>query len=316
MRRWWVSPPPAVGLEIAVGRVTALAVSARRDGPVVAAHASEPLPEGALAPGLTAENLADPAAVGAAVRRVLGAVGRPRRVALVIPDAAAKVSLVRFAKVPARRDDLEALIRHQVRKAVPFPIETAQVGFCRGATTEAGHEFVVAVARREIVEAYEGVCRRAGADPGLVDLASFDLANVVILGDRRTGGAPAGDWLLVHLTPRSSTLLIVRGEALIFYRHRSLADGEPLVDLVHQTAMYYEDRLNGAGFARVVLAASGEVVAREVAGARQTLEERLAAPVEVIDPGRAAPLTDRIAASPDLLAALAPPLGAVLREAA
>jgi type IV pilus assembly protein PilM len=316
MRRWWVSPPPAAGLEIAAGRVTALAVSARRDGPVVAAHATEPLPEGAVTPGLTAENLADPAAVGDAVRRALGAVGRPRRVALVVPDAVAKVSIVRFEKVPARREDLEALIRHQVRKAVPFPIETAQVAFCPGVASEAGHEFVVAVARREVVEAYEGVCRRAGADPGLVDLASFGLANVVILGDRRAGGAPAGDWLLVHLTPQASTLLIVRGEALIFYRHRSVADGEPLVDLVHQTAMYYEDRLNGAGFARVVLAASGEVVAREAAGARRTLEERLAAPVEVLDPVRAASLTDRIVASPDLLAALAPPLGAVLREAA
>ncbi len=66
----------------------------------------------------------------------------------------------------------------------------------------------------------------------------------------------------------------------------------------------------------MVLAAGGEIAAREAAGARRTLEERLAAPVAVLDPARAAALTDRIAASPELLAALAPPLGAVLREAA
>ena len=50
---------------------------------------------------------------------------------------------------------------------------------------------------------------------------------------------------------------------MIFFRNRAAdADGS-LADLVHQSAMYYEDRLEGAGFARVVLAgsASGEAEA-------------------------------------------------------
>ena len=38
------------------------------------------------------------------------------------------------------------------------------------------------------------------------------------------------------------------GEHLVFFRNRA-ADGEAgLADMVHQTAMYYEDRLSGAGF--------------------------------------------------------------------
>ena len=60
--------------------------------------------------------------MAAAVQRVLGAVGVSRgRVALVVPDGAAKVSLVRFEKVPAKAEDLAQLVRWQVRKSVPFP---------------------------------------------------------------------------------------------------------------------------------------------------------------------------------------------------
>ena len=62
--------------------------------------------------------------------------------------------------------------------------------------------------------------------------------------------------------------------ALIFYRHRGADGTESLTDLVHQTAMYYEDRLNGTGFRRVLVAGAtqgpdgpaGAVQRRGVAG--------------------------------------------------
>ena len=57
---------------------------------------------------------------------------RPRRVALVLPDTVAKVSLMRFEKVPAKAQDLDQLIRWQVRKAAPFQIEDAQVAWVPG----------------------------------------------------------------------------------------------------------------------------------------------------------------------------------------
>ena len=60
---------------------------------------------------------------------MLERVGRPRRIGLIVPDPIAKVSLVRFEKVPARAQDLDQLIRWQVRKAAPFAIEDAQVSY-------------------------------------------------------------------------------------------------------------------------------------------------------------------------------------------
>ena len=92
---------------------------------------------------------------------------------------------------------------------------------------------------------------------------------------------------------------ILRGPHLIFFRNRAAETDGTLADLVHQTAMYYEDRLQGGGFARVLLAgaaAAASASPREVDQVRRSLEERLATPVDTVDPRAAATLADRIAA--------------------
>jgi hypothetical protein len=72
--------------------------------------------------------------------------------------------------------------------------------------------------------------------------------------------------------------------------------------------MYYQDRLAGQGFARVLL---GGINADSELG--QSLQERLGTPVEAIDPTAAAPLSDRIAATIDVMDVLSPLTGVLLR---
>lgn len=315
MKSFLAALPPAVAVDIAPGRVAAASLTTRGGRTVVAAHALEPLADGAVVPALNATNIADRQVVAEAVQRAFDRLGaRPRRVGLVIPDSAAKVSLIRFDQVPARAHDLEQLVRWQVRKSAPFRIEDAQVSFTPGAAVAGGgREFIVALSRRDIVEEYESVCALAGAHAGLVDLAAFNIINAML------AGAPAvpGDTLLVHVTAASTTLAIIRGADLIFYRNRSAEEEGGLADLVHQTAMYYEDRLSGAGFARAVLAgAATSLGAIENDQLRRSLEDRLGTRVEPVDPRSAAALTDRIAAAPGLLDTLAPLVGLLVREKA
>jgi type IV pilus assembly protein PilM len=306
---------PPVAIDIGPGRVAAAALTDRGGKSTVAGYAIEPLPDGVVVPALNAVNISDRALVSAAVKRVFERLGtRPRRVGLIIPDSAAKVSLIRFEQVPARAQDLEQLVRWQVRKTAPFRIEDAQVAFTPGVTVSGGgREFIVALSRRDIIEEYESVCAAAGAQAGLVDLATFNIINATLAA----GGASAGDTLLVHVTSSYTTLAIVRGNDLIFYRNRSAEEEGSLADLVHQTAMYYEDRLSGRGFARVVLAGAGaNLGAAENEHFRRSLEDRLHTRVEPVDPRGAAGLTDRITASPGLLDTLAPLVGLLVRERA
>jgi type IV pilus assembly protein PilM len=307
-----VSPPPSIGVEIASDRVTGVSVSGSPSAWTVAAHATERLPAGAVTPALNAVNIHDERAVTAAIRSVFERLdAKPRRVAVVMPDTSAKVSLLRFEKVPAAAD-LDQLIRWQVRKAAPFKPEEAQISWVPAAALpDGGREFLVTLARRDIVESYERVCAQAGAHAGLIDLASLNLINAALASG---GQAAPGDWLVVNVAQDYATLAIVRGPDMIFFLTRQLEAEGDLADLVHQTSMYHEDRLSGGRFARVVL--SGASARGDDAGERlrRGLEERLGTRVEPLDFRGTAAMRDRISAGTGLLDTLAPAVGIVLRE--
>ena len=312
--RWLANRPPAAAVEINPRRVTAAVIADQGGTRVLTSYAGEPLAEGVVDAGLNAPNIHDSAALTAAIRSVLDRLAsRPKRVALVLPDTVGKLSLVRFEKIPAKAQDLDQLIRWQVRKAAPFKIEDAQVSWVPGiAPPEGGREYVVTVARRDIIESYERACEAAGAYPGIVDLATVNLINAVLAIDGR--GGPATDWLLVHLAADYSTMAVVRGATVISFRTRASEKDDDLADLVHQTAMYHEDRLGGGGFARVILAGASLRGADVADRLRRELEVRLGARVEPLDFRGAVALRDRIAAAPELLDSLAPAIGVILRE--
>jgi type IV pilus assembly protein PilM len=304
-------------VQIARNRVTAASVTSRDGSLSVTAHAVEPLATGVVTPALNTANMADPKPVAAALLRVFERMDiRPKRVALAVPDTVAKVSILKFDKVPDRAHDLDELVRWQVRKAAPFRIEDAQLSYVPGLKAADGStEFVVVMARKDIVREYESVCEMAGAQAGVVDLATFNVINAVLAGSH----APAEDWLLVSVTQEDATMAILRGPHLVFFRNRA-ADGEgSLADMVHQTAMYYEDRLSGAGFSRVVLAGAGLPATdggQDADYLRRALEQRLDTRVDTIDPRTAATVMDRITANAELLDALAPLVGLLARERA
>jgi Tfp pilus assembly PilM family ATPase len=311
--RLFASPPPAAAVAIDGRRVTGVSISGQGASRVVSAYASHRLPAGAVTPALNAVNVHDRAALATAVTTVLDALSpRPRRVALVLPDTVGKVSLVRFEKIPARAQDLDQLIRWQVRKAAPYRIEEAQVAWTPGLDLPGGgREFIVTSARRDIIESYEAACAAAGAHAGIVDLATLNLVNAALSLQRVADGK---DWLLVHVTEDDAALAVVRGATLIFYRHRDAAAGEDLAGLVHQTTMYHEDRLGGGSFSRVFLAGAGSLGAARAEQLRRDLEEHAGVRVEPLDVRGTVALPDHVQASPELLDSLGAPVGTLLRE--
>lgn len=309
---WLHSPPPSLAIDIDARRVTAVVARPAGHATRVVTHASVPLPPGVVVPSLMASNIHDAAVVVRAVRQVVEQVGgRHRRCALVVPDTAAKVTLLRFEQVPAQARDLDQLIRLQLRKALPFPVDQAQVAIVEGHADAGGREFVVVAARREVVAAYEGVCAAAGLHAGTVDISTLNVLNTVLLGDAARG-RPAGDWLLVRVGDEYSSFVIVREGHVIFFRTRPTDAEENLADVVHQTRMYFEDRLAGQGFERVVLAGGSE--SRDAALLARELEARLGASVQAVDLRAVAAVDDLASATPDELATLAAPVGLVLRE--
>ena len=72
----------------------------------------------------------------------------------------------------------------------------------------------------------------------------------------------------MHAAATYVSLAVLRDGHLIFYRTRGEESEGSVADLVHQTAMFYEDRLQGRQFARVLLAGGSTA-----AGAEQLRQE-------------------------------------------
>ncbi len=312
LRSLFRTPGPTVAVSIVPGLVTAVQIESGRKGPTLRGHARLPLPEGGVTPAVQGANIADAPEVARVLDGVLDQLPRrPRRIALLLPDGAAKVSMVRFASVPARATDLDPMIRWQVRKTVPFDVDEAQMDWTPGRSTAGGEqEFVVVLAHRAVVEEYEQVCTAAGAHAGLVDLLSFSLIDAALAYGAGDVGA---DWLLVHVGGGSSTLAVVRGRHPLLFR--TVADGQPLGDLMHQTAMYYEDRLGGGGFSHALIAGHGGAP-DGVENIRRVIEDRLPIAVEPIAKRMAALMPERGGLDPATLDGLAAPLGVLLRQSA
>jgi Tfp pilus assembly PilM family ATPase len=307
----WLAPsPPNLAIEISSRRVTVAGISASGRGLSVTSYASEPLLPGVVTPALTGQNLRDRQSVVGALRRALDKAGlrSAGRAALIVPDAVARVTLVEFKALPPRAADLDSLLRGRLRKSAPFPIDEARLTHFVAHAEGAGATLAAVVARHDVLAEYESVADEIGIHAGIVDLASLNVANAVI-----AGAAAEGDWLLICLTPEATALAIMRGDKLMFYRQRATLDDEPLGALVHQTAMYHEDRLGGARFARVWLCgAAGYGATGE--SARRDIEQRLGLAVQAVDVQPAVSLRDRGAATAETLDALAAPVGVLVRE--
>ena len=304
---WLASPPPDAAVELATDSVTAATLGSRGSEAAVEAFAHESLPAGALTPTLMGSNVPNRAAVVSALKNAVGRLSsKPKRVALVVPDTAARVSLVRFDQVPTKSDDLDQLIRWHLKKSAPFPVEDACITHAPAAVSpDGGREFLVALARRETIREYEGICEEAGLQAGILDLSTFSVIN----GFLGSGRVPSGDWLLVHMKADYTSIAIMRGSDVIFFRTRPEGEADAFTDLVHQTTMYYQDRLSGQGFGSVLVGGTGRTGA-DVEVARLDLETRLGTAVQPIDPTRLALLPDRLGSA---AARATPIVGMLLR---
>jgi type IV pilus assembly protein PilM len=302
---WLAAPPPAVAIDVTSRRITVLGISATGRGSAVRGFAAEPLPPGAVVPALTGQNIVARDVVVTALTKALQRAGlaSTRRAALLVPDSVARVSLLPLASVPTRPADLDQVLRWQLRKSAPFPIEQAQVSYSPASRTVEATTFAGVIARRDVITQYEEVAAAAGIHAGVVDLASFNVMNAIMAGEE-----PAGDALLVHVTPEGTTLAILRSSEVLFYRHRTSVEDEPLGALVHQTAMYHEDRLGGGRFARVWLSGTGSTP-----DVRRAIADRLGADVHTVDVRRLLAFEEG-ALTGDLLDAIAAPVGVLLRD--
>jgi type IV pilus assembly protein PilM len=228
-------PPAAV--EITPEGVLAAAVPAPGQPPT---YAFEPLPHGALLPGIGEPNLRAPEAVAAALRSVLDQVSpRSRSVTLIIPDTVVRVFVLDFDTLPGKPAEALPVLRFRLRKMVPFDVEHAGLSYQVLVEKKDEVKVLTAVLPGPVLAEYEAAVRAAGYEPGavlpssLAALAAVDSLEAV---------------LIANLSPAALTTSISNGQDLLLYRTLDLPEEPALrIDEVRRgvavAAAYYEDKL-------------------------------------------------------------------------
>ena len=201
---------------------------------------------GVLAVSPLADNLLQPAAVTAALARIAPLNGAKRRpAAVILPDYAARVSLLDFDSFPSSPEEQLPLVRFRVKKTIPFDIDSAAVSYwAQPASTKTGAKKIDVVAvtvSHEILARYEAIFRAANLYPGEVTTSGLAALNLY---------HAAGVVVIAKLTGNVLTVMAVEDGRLKLFRCLTIEDAgigetanEEILAVLNPTFAYIEDEL-------------------------------------------------------------------------
>jgi type IV pilus assembly protein PilM len=250
-------PPPEFVFELSEAGIA----YARGGDPGFAAF--EP---GVLIPSPVEDNLPRPERAAALLEKIAaqgpGGKTRSRRATLILPDHAARVSVLDFDSFPSSAAEQLALVRFRVKKTVPFDIESAAVSYFAQPVEGSKRQEVVAVTvALEVLARYEALFRNAGFHPG--EITTSALAALNLYHQAARGEAPG---VLAKLAGQVLTVMVIAGGRLRLFRCLALEDAsaEEIRSVLHPTLAYAEDEL-GARVERLTVCGFSQVPLDDVA---------------------------------------------------
>jgi type IV pilus assembly protein PilM len=196
---------------------------------------------GVLSVSPVADNLLRPDVVSSTLARIAPPNGAKRRpAAVILPDYAARVSLLDFDSFPSSPEEQLPLVRFRVKKTIPFDIDSAAVSYwAQAASAKAGAkkiEVIAVTVAHEILARYEAVFRAANFHPGEVTTSGLAALNLYGAGDTA---------VIAKLTGNVLTVMAVDDGRLKLFRCLAIEDGsnEEIVAVLNPTFAYIEDEL-------------------------------------------------------------------------
>lgn len=222
IRNWIEEPPPKFAFELAPSGVTLW----QQTGGI--SYSPAPGPSHHL----------DPVADPDAFTRFLGEItpaptsSKRRPAAVILPDTAARLTLMDFDSFPRKAEEQLALIRLRLRRTVPFDIDTALIRYSAIPREKSKVDVIAAAIAVETLAPLEAAFRNSGFHPGYITLSSLSAANLA-----------APNTMVLRVTGASAALSYFEGSTLRLYRYSELGHNllDDLLNLLEPTLAYLED---------------------------------------------------------------------------
>jgi len=191
---------------------------------------ASPVEDNVLRPEVVASTLAKFAQPNGSKKR--------RPAAVILPDYAARVTVLDFDSFPSSPEEQLSLIKFRVKKTIPFDIDSAAVSyFAQPPSASKRIEVLAVTVAVEVIARYEALFRTAGFQPGLVTTSTLAALNLY-RGD--------GVAVLAKLSGNVVTVAVIQDNTIKLFRCVTLDEpsDEEIRGVLHPTFAYVEDELS------------------------------------------------------------------------
>ncbi|MGA3189546.1 MAG: hypothetical protein ABSF22_20765 [Bryobacteraceae bacterium] len=184
------------------------------------------------------DNILRPEIVASMIGHIAPANGVKKRrpAALILPDYAARVTVLDFDSFPTLPADQLPLVKFRIKKTIPFDIESAAVSYFVQPAAGKKVEVLAVTMAFDIVARYEALFRAAGFHPGEVTTSSLAALNLY---------HGEGVSVVAKLSGRVLTVTVLSGGTIKLFRCVLLegSGDEEILAVLHPTFAYIEDEL-------------------------------------------------------------------------
>jgi type IV pilus assembly protein PilM len=259
-------PPPEYAFEISEA-----GISYARGGET----GFEKFEPGTITVSPSADNILRPEIVSSTLGNIAPVKGVKKRrpAALILPDYAARVTVLDFDSFPTTPAEQLPLVKFRIKKTIPFDIESAAVSFYVQPSSGSKKVEVLAVTMAfDIVARYEALFRAAGFHPGEVTTSSLAALNLY----RGEGVA-----VVAKLCGQVMTVTVISGGTIKLFRCVTLehSGDDEILAILHPTFAYVEDEL-ASPIRKLILCGFPHGVPTELRCDAEPLRSRIGTPGE------------------------------------
>ncbi len=193
---------------------------------------------GTISVSPSSDNVLRPEAVTALIENIAPASGaKKRRAAVILPDYAARVTVLDFDSFPTAPAEQLLLVKFRIKKTIPFDIDSAAVSYFVQPAANKKVEVLAVTMSFDIVARYEALFRVKGFHPGEVTTSTLAALNLY-RGD--------GVAVVAKLSGQVLTVTVLSGSTVKLFRCVTLegSDDDEILSILHPTFAYVEDELS------------------------------------------------------------------------
>ncbi len=230
---------PVIGLDIGSTSVRLLQLSSQGSGYRVEHFAMEPLAEGVV----VEKAVRDVEAVAEAITRAIRVAGiRAKSCAIAVSGSAVFTKTISLPADLAEAD-IESQVQIEANQYVPYPLDEVSLDFevlGPSARNEDLIDILLAASKSENVENRQDAIEAANLKAKVVDVEAFAIANAFELIRKRDGIGRSEAVGLFDIGHDLSTLLIIKGERVIYTREHPFGGHQLLEETMHRYDMTAE----------------------------------------------------------------------------